>query len=168
MRSPAVQNDHVQALAQPHRPHRRYRAAIATDPAAPDTGDVRNDLIALAMDSLDAYTGPRWSGLASVQEAAARDSELRTSLQAAVSTRFSAPRALLERAISPGELRAELDVDTAITILVGAIFFRLRSASRKSDARSRPSSWTASAPARPIDKERGPLLRETRGWTGAA
>jgi hypothetical protein len=35
---------------------------------------------------------------------------------------------VLERAISRGQLRAELDVDTAITILIGAIFFRLRTA----------------------------------------
>jgi AcrR family transcriptional regulator len=102
--------------------------AMAAAPAAPDTGDVRDDLIALAMDSLDAYTGPRWSGLASVQEAAVHDPELRASLQSAVSTRFSAPRAVLERAVSRGQLRAELDVDTAITILIGAIFFRLRAA----------------------------------------
>jgi AcrR family transcriptional regulator len=102
--------------------------AMASDPAAPDTGDVRDDLIALAMVSLDAYAGPRWSGLASVQEAAAHDPELRASLQSAVSTRFSALRAVLERAISRGQLRAELDVDTAITILIGAIFFRLRAA----------------------------------------
>jgi hypothetical protein len=101
---------------------------MATDPAVPDTGDVRNDLIALTMDSLDAYTGPRWSGLASVQEAAVHDPELRASLQAAVSTRFSAPRQVLERAVSRGQLRSGLDVDTAITILIGAIFFRLRSA----------------------------------------
>jgi hypothetical protein len=63
-----------------------------------------------------------------VQEAAAHDPELRASLQSAVSTRFSAPRAVLERAVSCGQLRAGLDVNTAITILIGAIFFRLRSA----------------------------------------
>jgi AcrR family transcriptional regulator len=102
--------------------------AMATDPAVPDTGDVRDDLIALTASSLDAYTGPRWSGLASVQEAAAHDPELRASLQSAVSTRFAAPRAVLERAVSRGQLRADLDVDTAITILIGAIFFRLRAA----------------------------------------
>jgi AcrR family transcriptional regulator len=102
--------------------------AMATDPAVPDTGDVRDDLIELALDSLDSYTGPRWSGLASVQEAAVHDPDLRASLQSAVSTRFSAPRAVLERAVSRGQLRAGLDVDTSITILIGAIFFRLRSA----------------------------------------
>jgi AcrR family transcriptional regulator len=102
--------------------------AMAVEPAAPDTGDVRDDLIALTMASLDAYTGPRWSGLASVQEAAVHDPDLRAALQSAVSTRFSAPRAILERAMSRGQLRAELDVDTAITILIGAIFFRLRAA----------------------------------------
>jgi AcrR family transcriptional regulator len=102
--------------------------AMASDPAAPDTGDVRDDLIALTMASLDAYTGPRWSGLASVQEAAGHDPELRAALQSAISTRFSALREVLERAISRGQLRAGLDVETAITILIGAIFFRLRAA----------------------------------------
>ncbi|HEY3870982.1 MAG TPA: TetR/AcrR family transcriptional regulator [Actinocrinis sp.] len=102
--------------------------AMAVDPVAPDTGDIRDDLIALTMDSLNAYTGPRWSGLASVQEAAAHDPELRASLQSAVSTRFSAPKAVLERAVSRGQLRAQLDVDTAVTILIGAVFFRLRAA----------------------------------------
>jgi AcrR family transcriptional regulator len=113
--------------------------AMAADPAAPDTGDVRDDLIALTMDALDAYTGPRWSGLASVQEAAVYDPELRGSLQSAVSTRFSAPRAVLERAISRGQLAAELDVDTAITILIGAIFFRLRSADLPQVRREAPA-----------------------------
>jgi len=32
----------------------------------------------------------------------------------------------LERGIKRGQLRPGLDVDTAITILIGAIFFRLR------------------------------------------
>ena len=37
--------------------------ALASDPAVPDTGDVRGDLIALTADSLDAYkgaAGPAW------------------------------------------------------------------------------------------------------------
>jgi AcrR family transcriptional regulator len=102
--------------------------AMAVDPTAPDTGDVRDDLIALTMDSLDAYTGPRWSGLASVQEAATHDPELRASLRSTVGDRFAAPRAVLERAVRRGQLRAGLDVDTAVTILIGAVFFRLRGA----------------------------------------
>ncbi len=102
--------------------------AMAAEPAAPDTGDVRGDLIALSMDSLDAFTGPRWSGLSSVQETAVHDPELRAALQSAARARFTAPRTVLERGIERGQLRADLDVDTAITILIGAIFFRLRTA----------------------------------------
>jgi AcrR family transcriptional regulator len=113
--------------------------AMATDPAVPDTGDVRDDLVALTMDSLDAYTGPRWSGLASVLEAAGHDPELRASLQAATGTRFSAPRAVLERAIERGQLRPGLDVDTAITVLIGAIFFRLRTADLPQVRREAPA-----------------------------
>jgi AcrR family transcriptional regulator len=102
--------------------------ALASDPAVPDTGDVRGDLIALTNDSLDSYTGARWPGLASVMEAAGHDPELRAALRSGPDTRFSAVRAVLERAVQRGQLRAGLDVDTAITILVGAIFFRLRTA----------------------------------------
>jgi AcrR family transcriptional regulator len=102
--------------------------ALASEPAVPDTGDVRDDLIALAAASLDAYKGARWPGLAAVLEAAGHDPELHASLQSVPDTRFSAVRTVLERAVQRGQLRADVDENTAITILVGAIFFRLRTA----------------------------------------
>ena len=102
--------------------------ALTAEPAVPDTGSVRDDLITLALDSLDAYKGVRWPVLASIQEAAGHDPELRDALQSVSATRFSAVQAVLERAARRGQLRADLDIGTAITILVGAIFFRLRTA----------------------------------------
>jgi AcrR family transcriptional regulator len=102
--------------------------ALTAEPAVPDTGNVRDDLITLALDSLDAYKGVRWPVLASIQEAAGHDPELRDALQSVSAPRFSAVQAVLERAARRGQLRADLDTGTAITILVGAIFFRLRTA----------------------------------------
>jgi AcrR family transcriptional regulator len=102
--------------------------ALIGEPAAPDTGDVRDDLIALTMDSLEAYKGARWPVLASVEEAAGHDPELRDALQSVSADRFAAVGTVLERAARRGQLRADVDAGTAITVLVGAIFFRLRTA----------------------------------------
>jgi AcrR family transcriptional regulator len=102
--------------------------ALTAEPAVPDTGNIRADLITLALDSLDAYKGTRWPVLASILEAAGHDPELRDALQSLSATRFSAVQIVLERAVRRGQLRAGLDTGTAITILVGAIFFRLRTA----------------------------------------
>jgi AcrR family transcriptional regulator len=102
--------------------------ALIGEPAAPDTGDVRDDLIALTMDSLEAYKGARWPVLASVEEAAGHDPELRDALQSVSADRFAAVGTVLERAARRGQLRADMDAGTAITVLVGAIFFRLRTA----------------------------------------
>jgi TetR/AcrR family transcriptional regulator, regulator of autoinduction and epiphytic fitness len=102
--------------------------ALTAEPAVPDTGSIRDDLITLALASLDAYRGVRWPVLASIQEAAGHDPELRDALQPVSATRFSAVQTVLERAVQRGQLRPDLDTGTAITILVGAIFFRLRTA----------------------------------------
>lgn len=104
------------------------RQLVAT-PVIPDTGSVRDDLIGMTLDSLDAYRGPRWPGLASVQEAAGHDPELHAALQSVPAAGFSNVKTVLERAIQRGELRADLNAEVAVTILVGAIFFGLRMAS---------------------------------------
>jgi AcrR family transcriptional regulator len=99
---------------------------ITAAPAIPDTGSVRGDLIAMTLDSLDAYKGPRWPGLASVLEAAGHDPGLRAALEPIPAAGFSSLKTVLERAAQRGELRPDVDTEAAITILVGAIFFRLR------------------------------------------
>jgi AcrR family transcriptional regulator len=101
---------------------------ITAAPAIPDTGSVLGDLIALTLDSLDAYKGPRWPGLASVQEAAGHDPGLRAALESVPAAGFSHVKTVLERAARRGELRPDINTEAAVTILVGAIFFRLRMA----------------------------------------
>jgi AcrR family transcriptional regulator len=100
--------------------------AMVSDVAVPDSGDLREDLAVLARDSLDAYKGALWPGLASVMEAAGHDPGLRQAMRSVPAARFSAVRTVLERAAARGQLRAGVDLDIAVTILVGAFFFRLR------------------------------------------
>jgi AcrR family transcriptional regulator len=99
---------------------------LTAAPAIPDTGSVRSDLIAMTLDSLDTYKGPRWPGLASVLEAARHDPDLRAALQSVPAAGLSNTKTLLERAVQRGQLRPDIDTATAVTVLVGAIFFRLR------------------------------------------
>jgi AcrR family transcriptional regulator len=102
---------------------------LVAAPAIPDTGSVRGDLIAMTLDSLDAYKGPRWPGIASVMEAAGHDPELQAALQSVPEAGFASLNTVLERGVGRGELRAGLDIEAAVTILVGAFFLRLRMAS---------------------------------------
>jgi AcrR family transcriptional regulator len=99
---------------------------LTATPVMPDTGSIRSDLIAMALDSLDAYRGPRWPGLASVLEAAGHDPELHAALRSIPAAGLSQVKTLLERAVQQGQLRPGIDTETAVTVLVGAIFFRLR------------------------------------------
>lgn len=99
---------------------------LSAAPAIPDTGSVRTDLIAMALHSLDAYKGPRWPGLASVLEAAGHDPDLHAALQSIPAAGFSNVKTVLQRAVQQGQLRPDINPETAVTILVGAIFFRLR------------------------------------------
>jgi AcrR family transcriptional regulator len=104
-------------------------ATVRQPPAAssvPDTGSVRDDLAAMALDNLNAYRGPRWPGLASVLEAAGHDPELQAALESLPPPDFAQLRTVLERAVERGQLRPDLNIGTAITVLIGAIFFRLR------------------------------------------
>jgi AcrR family transcriptional regulator len=127
--------------------------SMVSGPAIPDTGDLRADLTALALDSLDAYKGALMPGLSSVMEAAGHDPELREALHEVTAIRFSPLRTVLERAAQRGQLRPDVDPEVAITLLVGALFFRLRSADLPQVKQEAPAIIAAAldglAPVRP-------------------
>ncbi|GAA4745471.1 TetR/AcrR family transcriptional regulator [Gordonia alkaliphila] len=84
---------------------------------APDTGDLREDLIAMAEQwhDLDAR---RDAVIAGLLTAMAHDEPLRTAVQTAISQpRHACYRAVVDRAIADGQLSPDLDVD-----LIGAVF----------------------------------------------
>jgi AcrR family transcriptional regulator len=117
--------------------YRRYRsktglisAAVATlvsEIAIPDTGSTRADLLALMSQAVELYSGslaPRL--MPSLIEAAHRNPELATTVRTEfLAGRRAALSVVLKRGIQRGELRRGLDIELALDVLGGAIFYRL-------------------------------------------
>jgi AcrR family transcriptional regulator len=117
--------------------YRRYRskdvlisAAVATlvsEIAIPDTGSTRGDLLALMEQAVELYTGPLAPRLMpSLVEEARRNPELANTIRNEFLTRRRAAlSAVLERGVRRGHLRRGLDLELALDVLGGAIFYRL-------------------------------------------
>ena len=117
--------------------YRRYRsknalisAAVATlvnEIEIPDTGSTRDDLLALMHQAVELYTGPLAPRLMpSLLEEAHRNPELATTVRTDfLAGRRAALSVVLDRGIRRGDLRRGLDVELALDVLGGAIFYRL-------------------------------------------
>jgi AcrR family transcriptional regulator len=117
--------------------YRRYRsknalisAAVATlvsEIQIPDTGSTRADLLALMSQAVELYSGslaPRL--MPSLVEEAHRNPELaRTVRGEFLAPRRAALSTVLNRGVRRGDLRRGLDVELALDVLGGAIFYRL-------------------------------------------
>ena len=109
---------------------RLVAAAIATlvsEIALPDTGTARDDLLSLMHDAVTVYSRPYASGLmAGLVEAMRHDAELADAVRSGfLATRRDALAAVLERGVARGELRGDLDVELALDVLGGPLFYRL-------------------------------------------
>jgi AcrR family transcriptional regulator len=117
--------------------YRRYRskdalisAAVATlvsEITIPDTGSTREDLLALMQQAVDLYSGslaPRL--MPSLVDEARRNPELgRTVREEFLAARRAALSGVLKGGIERGDLSRGLDLDLALDVLGGAIFYRL-------------------------------------------
>ncbi len=105
-------------------------AAVATlisEIAIPDTGSTRADLLALMEQAVELYRGPLGSRLMpSLIEEAQRNPELANTVRNDFLTRRRAALgAVLKRGIERGDLSRGLDIELALDVLGGAIFYRL-------------------------------------------
>ena len=117
--------------------YRRYRskdelvadavATLVSEIAIPDTGSTRSDLLALMRQAVELYSGPLAPGLMpALLEETRRNPELATTLRDQfLAGRRSALSAVLERGVRRGDLRRGLDLELALDVLGGAIFYRL-------------------------------------------
>src|SRR3954463_12262159 len=117
--------------------YRRHRsknalvsAAVATlvsEIAIPDTGSTHADLLALMDQAIELYSGSLASRLMpSLVEEARRNPELANTIRNDfLRGRRAALSAVLDRGIRRGDLRRELDLELALDVLGGAIFYRL-------------------------------------------
>jgi AcrR family transcriptional regulator len=102
-------------------------AALVSEIELPDTGNTREDLLALMRDAVAVYRDPIHAGVMPSLVGAMRQ---RPELAQAVrddflAARRNALRAVLERGLARGELRADLDFELALDVLGGPLFYRL-------------------------------------------
>jgi AcrR family transcriptional regulator len=117
--------------------YRRYRsknamvsdavAALVSEIAIPDTGSTRADLLALMGQAVELYNGRLAARvMPSLVEEARRNPELASTIRDEfLSGRREALSAVLKRGVRRGDLRRGLDLELALDVLGGAIFYRL-------------------------------------------
>jgi AcrR family transcriptional regulator len=117
--------------------YRRHRsknalvtAAVSTlvsEIAIPDSGSTRADLLALMGQAVEFYSSSLAARLMpSLLEEARRDAELANTVRNDfLRGRRAALTAILERGLRRGDLRRDLDLELALDVLGGAIFYRL-------------------------------------------
>lgn len=118
--------------------YRRYRskdelvtaavAALVSDEiAVPDTSSTRADLLVLMREAVGLYRGSVAGRLMpSLIGAMARDRKLARAVRDGFLTgRRAALRRVLERGVERGDLRPDLDVELALDVLGGPLFYRL-------------------------------------------
>jgi AcrR family transcriptional regulator len=117
--------------------YRRYRskdelvtaavAALVSEIAIPDTGSTRTDLVTLMHSAVEVYSGSVEAGaMPSLVDAMSRNAELARSVREGfLAQRRAALGAVLERGVERGELRSDLDLELALDVLGGPLFYRL-------------------------------------------
>jgi AcrR family transcriptional regulator len=117
--------------------YRRYRskdelvtaavAALVSEIEVPDTGSTRADLLGLMGGAVDVYNGSvEAAAMPSLVDAMSRDAKLARAVRDGfLAGRRGALRAVLERGIERGDLRAGLDFELALDVLGGPLFYRL-------------------------------------------
>jgi AcrR family transcriptional regulator len=117
--------------------YRRYRSKdeLVTDAVAtlvggieiPDTGSTRSDLLALMRQAVELYSGSLAARLMpTVIDEMRRNPELASAVRDEfLAGRRAALRAVLECGVRRGDLRRGLDLELALDVLGGAVFYRL-------------------------------------------
>jgi AcrR family transcriptional regulator len=118
--------------------YRRYRskddlvtaavgALVSEEIAIPDTGSTHGDLLVLMREAVDLYCGSLAGRLipSLVGEMAQRPDLARAVRERFLAGRREALAAVLRRGVERGDLRPDLDVELALDVLGGPLFYRL-------------------------------------------
>jgi AcrR family transcriptional regulator len=100
---------------------------VSEEIAVPDTGSTRDDLLVLMREAVDLYRGPGAGRLmANLVGAMARKPKLATAVREGfLSGRRAALSGVLRRGVERGDLRPEVDLELALDVLGGPLFYRL-------------------------------------------
>jgi AcrR family transcriptional regulator len=100
---------------------------VSDEIAVPDTGSTREDLLVLMREAVAVYRGPGAGRLMpNLVGAMARKPELAKAVRDGfLSGRRAALSEVLRRGVERGDLRPDLDVELALDVLGGPLFYRL-------------------------------------------
>lgn len=117
--------------------YRRYRSkeeliaaavrSLVSDISIPDTGSTEDDLRELMRNAVKVYRGSVEAGvMPGLVDAMNRDRRLARSVREGfLKRRRAALAAVLERGVQRGDLRPDLDLELALDVLGGPLFYRL-------------------------------------------
>jgi AcrR family transcriptional regulator len=117
--------------------YRRYRSkdelvtvavsALVSEITVPDSGSTHADLVALMRGAVEVYSrSVEAAVMPSLVDAMSRDVELARSVREGfLEARRGALRAVLQRGVERGDLRPDLDLELALDVLAGPLFYRL-------------------------------------------
>jgi AcrR family transcriptional regulator len=117
--------------------YRRYRSrdeliaaavgALVSEIRVPNTGSTTEDLLALMRDAIEVYgNSVAARAMPSLVEAMSRDPELADAVRSGfLAGRRTALQEVLERGVTRGDLRPDLDFELALDVLAGPLFYRL-------------------------------------------
>ena len=117
--------------------YRRYRSkeqlvtdavgALVSEIEVPDSGSTQTDLLALMHEAVELYSGSLAARLMpTIVDEMSRNSELAAvARDRFLTTRRAALRTVFERGVQRGDLRPDLDVELALDVLAGPLFYRL-------------------------------------------
>ena len=102
-------------------------ALVSEEIVVPDTGSTRGDLLFLMREAVDLYRGSLASRLMpNLVSAMAQKPELaRAVRESFLAGRRAALAGVLQRGVERGDLRPDLDVELALDVLGGPLFYRL-------------------------------------------
>jgi AcrR family transcriptional regulator len=106
-------------------------ATLVPQPDVPDTGSVRDDLIALMHGAFEAAEHPQKQPLmAALTAEAAVNPEMKRLLREYTQRRRDSSAIVVRRAIERGELAADTDPDFLLDLIAGPLFYRVQMAGR--------------------------------------
>jgi AcrR family transcriptional regulator len=102
-------------------------ALVGEEIVVPDSGSTRSDLVVLMREAVELYRGSMPTRLMpNLVSAMAQRPELASAVRDGyLSRRRAALTEVLRRGVGRGDLRSDLDVDLALDVLGGPLFYRL-------------------------------------------
>ncbi len=102
-----------------------FESMLGTHPSPPPPGPVRERLTVLLNGLVRGLTISEWApAVTALIDAGDRDPEIRSLVHDFLARRMAPCREVLQEAIRAGEVDSSLDVDVAVSALVGPVFYR--------------------------------------------